>query len=56
MNILVFENNENDFNQLSSCVKHYFAKETIDYQIHRCKNKNELFKAIKQYDLIFLDI
>lgn len=56
MNILVFENNENDFNQLSSCVKHYFAKETIDYQIHRCKNKNELFQAIKQYDLLFLDI
>ena len=56
MNILVFENNENDFNHLSSCIKHYFIKEAIDYQIHRCKNKNELFQTIKQYDLLFLDI
>ena len=39
MNILVFENNDDDFNHLTSCIKNYFTKENIDYHIHRCKNK-----------------
>lgn len=56
MNILIFENNDDDFNHLTSCIKNYFTKENIDYHIHRCKNKEELLKTIKQYNLLFLDI
>ena len=44
MNILIFENNDDDFNHLTSCIKNYFTKENIDYHIHRCKNKEELLK------------
>ena len=56
MNILIFENNDDDFNHLTSCIKNYFTKENIDYHIHRCKNKEELLKTIQQYNLLFLDI
>ena len=48
MNILIFENNDDDFNHLTSCIKNYFTKENIDYHIHRCKNKEELLKTIKE--------
>lgn len=56
MNILIFENNDDDFNHLTSCIKNYFTKEKIDYHIHRCNNKEELLKTIQQYNLLFLDI
>lgn len=56
MNILIFENNDDDFNHLTSCIKNYFTKENINYHIHRCKNKEELLKTIQQYNLLFLDI
>jgi len=55
MNILIFENNDDDFNHLASCIKNYFTKENIDYHIHRCNNKEELnINYICLFDYLFI--
>ena len=39
MNILVFENNDDDFNHLTSCIKNYFTKEKQSWLSHHDYNK-----------------
>lgn len=56
MNILIYDDNENDIKHLIECIDNFFKSQNIQYQIHICQNNNELFKTIKNYDLLFLDI
>lgn len=56
MNILVFEDNLKDYENLNLCIKMLFQILKINYEIKLCKDKRELFKIINNYDLLFLDI
>lgn len=56
MNILIYDDNENDINHLIQCIQNFFSKKNIKYQIHICNNSEELFKTIKNYHLLFLDM
>lgn len=56
MNILIYDDNKNDCLHLIDCIRSYFKEKTIEYNIKICCNSDELFKNIKDYDILFLDI
>lgn len=56
MNILIYDDNESDIQHLVECIDSFFKNNNIKYQIQVCQNSDELFKTIKNYDLLFLDI
>ena len=56
MNILIYDDNNDDIKQLVQCIDTYFQKLNIYYNIHICKTTQELYSIVNQYDLLFLDI
>lgn len=56
MNILVFEDNNEDFIILKNCIDNLFSTENISYDLHRCNTVEELFNTLYECDLLFLDI
>ena len=56
MNILIYDDDNNDVNHLLECINAFFAKSHQHYNTYICKDSAELFRIIKNYDLLFLDI
>lgn len=56
MKILIYEDNENDIKHLIKCIEMFFKEKKISYHIDICNNNEILFKTIKNYDILFLDI
>ncbi len=56
MDILIYDDNENDINHLKICINNFFQETKQEYNITICKSKDELLKNIDNYDLLFLDI
>lgn len=56
MNILIYDDNENDIQHLIECIDNFFKNTNIEYHVNICQNSSELFKTIKKYNLLFLDI
>ncbi len=56
MNILIYDDNDDDVNHLLECINTFFTKSHQHYSTYICKNSTELFQLIKNYDLLFLDI
>lgn len=56
INILIYDDNQKDIDQLLQCIETFFIKVNLQYQIHICKNKPDLLQNIKKSDLLFLDM
>ena len=56
INILIYDDNQKDIDQLLQCIETFFIKVNLQYQIHICKNKSDLLQNIKKSDLLFLDM
>ena len=56
INILIYDDNQKDIDQLLQCIEKFFIKVNLQYQIHICKNKPDLLQNIKKSDLLFLDM
>ena len=56
MKILIYDDNENDIKHLINCIDIFFKERKISYHIDICRNNDDLFKIIKNYNLLFLDI
>lgn len=56
MQILIYDNNIDDINQLKRCIDNFFISINEPYTIQSCNNSKELFSTIQYYDLLFLDI
>ena len=56
MKILIYDDNENDIKQISTCIENYFTQIKVNYSLKICSSTNELFSTIKDYDILFLDI
>lgn len=56
MNILIYDDNENDIKQLLLCINNFFSKKCQEYNVNICKSKDELLQTINKYDLLFLDM
>ena len=56
INILIYDDNQKDIDQLLQCIENFFIKVNLQYQIHICKNKTDLLQYIKKSDLLFLDM
>ena len=56
INILIYDDNQKDIDQLLQCIENFFIKVNLQYQIHICKNKADLLQYIKKSDLLFLDM
>lgn len=56
MNILIFDDNENDINHLYRLIKDFFKSKNIECNIDINQDIDFLYKNIEYYDLLFLDI
>lgn len=56
MNILIYEDNEEDLDNLLTCINQFFAMIEVAYTVKVCTNSKYVFENHSNYDLIFLDI
>ena len=56
INILIYDDNQMDIEQLLQCIDTFFIKVNLQYQTHICKNKKDLIQNITKADLLFLDM
>lgn len=56
LKILIYEDNINDYQNLTRCIDSFFSQNNIDYSITQCNNSKFLFNVINNFDLLFLDI
>lgn len=56
MNILIYDDNKNDVNNLLDCINNFFKQKNYKYKITVCDNEVQLFKSLNQYDLIILSV
>lgn len=56
MNILIYDDNNEDCKNLIKCIESYFTMNKIECNIRVCINTEELYNNIKKYDILFLDI
>ena len=56
INILIYDDNQKDIDQLLQCIEKFFIKVNLQYQIHICKNKPDLLQNIKKSDLLFIEL
>ncbi len=56
MNILIYDDNENDISNLNNLINSFCTKYDIDFKVDKCPSNDYLYNNIYKYDLIFLDI
>lgn len=56
MNILIYEDDKEDYKNLIKCIDHYFKMKAIKYTIKLCFNAEDIYNNIKNFDFLFLDI
>ena len=56
MKILVYDDDPKAVAQLLECLDHFSIYYPCSFTTHVCKNREELFSLIKEYDFLFLDI
>lgn len=56
MNLIVYEDDDKDYEILETCINNLFKKENIQYDLYRCINTTDLFRRISACDVLFLDI
>lgn len=56
MNLIVYEDDDKDYEVLKTCVDNLFKKEELQYDLYRCRNTSDLFKRLNACDILFLDI
>ena len=56
INILIYDDNQMDIEQLLQCIDTFFIKVNLQYQTHICKSKKDLIQNITKADLLFLDM
>lgn len=56
MNILIFEDNSADLNDLLKCIEDFFSMIHLEYHVKVCSNSDYIYNHHLKYDLIFLDI
>lgn len=56
MNILVYEDDENDLSNILECISSFFTKKDIDYSIDIFDLFEQFAHKIKYYDIFFIDI
>ena len=56
MNLIVYEDDDKDYETLETCINNLFKKENIQYDLYRCINTTDLFRRISACDVLFLDI
>lgn len=56
MKILIYEDNQNDLNNLLQCIYNYFCKTELEYIVETTVNSKFIIDNHLNYDLIFLDV
>ena len=56
MNLIVYEDNNHDYEVLKTCIDNLFKKEDLQYNLYRCKDALDLQKHLSICDILFLDI
>lgn len=56
MKIGLYDDNNNDIEILTNCIKHYLNKKSVDYEIDICLTSAQLIDNFEKYDIVFLDI
>lgn len=56
MEILIYDDNKNDIQNLKNCISILFNELHLSFNIKECKNKDEVLTLSKKADLLFLDI
>lgn len=56
MNILIFDDDNQAVQHLIYILNTFLKDKHIEYHIHVCNHKDELFRIINDYDFLFLDI
>lgn len=56
MNILIYDDNKNEIEQLKNNINTFFHLINLDFEIKICPSIDFLYENIKYFDLLFLDI
>lgn len=56
MNILIFEDDQNDLINLLDCINNFFSETEIEYNIDTCTEDSYILANHFNYDIVFLDI
>lgn len=56
LKICIYEDSQDDLEQLLYCINNYFKKKDISYNISICKNRKELIDKAQYCDLLFIDV
>lgn len=56
MKILIYDDSNEDVENLKNCLDNFMSKKQIAYQVDVCQDSNYFLQEMEQYDLIFLDV
>ena len=56
MKILIYDDSNEDVENLKNCLDNFMSKKQIVYQVDVCQDSNYFLQEMEQYDLIFLDV
>ena len=56
MKLLIYDDDALAVARLLELLKRFFTNKKLSYEVHVCKNKEELLLTVRNYDFLFLDI